>query len=53
MRRIAHWINGSTVDGSGHVELPVFDPGTSAAGDARGAGSDQRSPVDLGFPKVR
>jgi malonate-semialdehyde dehydrogenase (acetylating) / methylmalonate-semialdehyde dehydrogenase len=28
MRRIAHWINGSTVDGSGDVELPVFDPGT-------------------------
>jgi malonate-semialdehyde dehydrogenase (acetylating)/methylmalonate-semialdehyde dehydrogenase len=27
MRRIAHWINGSTVD-SGATELPVFDPAT-------------------------
>ena len=28
MRRIQHWINGSTVDGTGDVELPVFDPAT-------------------------
>ena len=29
MKRIAHWINGSTVD-SGAAELPVFDPATGA-----------------------
>jgi malonate-semialdehyde dehydrogenase (acetylating)/methylmalonate-semialdehyde dehydrogenase len=28
MRKIQHWINGSTVDGTGDVELPVFDPAT-------------------------
>jgi malonate-semialdehyde dehydrogenase (acetylating) / methylmalonate-semialdehyde dehydrogenase len=29
MKRIGHWINGSTVD-SGAAELPVFDPATGA-----------------------
>ena len=28
MRRIGHWINGSTVDSAGSPELPVFDPAT-------------------------
>jgi malonate-semialdehyde dehydrogenase (acetylating) / methylmalonate-semialdehyde dehydrogenase len=28
MRRIGHWINGSTVDSVGSPELPVFDPAT-------------------------
>jgi len=28
MRRIGHWINGSTVDSFGSPELPVFDPAT-------------------------
>jgi malonate-semialdehyde dehydrogenase (acetylating)/methylmalonate-semialdehyde dehydrogenase len=30
MKRIAHWINGSTVDIAGSPELPVFDPATGA-----------------------
>jgi malonate-semialdehyde dehydrogenase (acetylating)/methylmalonate-semialdehyde dehydrogenase len=30
VKRIGHWINGSIVDGTGDIELPVFDPATGA-----------------------